>query len=52
MEGEVVVGASWILGLSFILLTVAFHTTAVVLMAFGGRRTRARVESRSFIRGE
>jgi hypothetical protein len=44
MEGEAVVGASWILGLSFILLTVAFHTTAVVLMAFGGRRTRARVE--------
>ena len=27
MEGEAVVGASWTLGLSFILLTVAFHTT-------------------------
>lgn len=38
------VGASWSLGLSFIVLTVAFHTTGVVIMAFVGRRIRARVE--------
>lgn len=38
------VGASWTLGLSFIVLTVAFHTTGVVIMAFVGRRIRARVE--------
>ena len=38
------VGASWTLGLSFIVLTVAFHTTGVVIMAFAGRRIRARVE--------
>lgn len=37
--------ASWILGLSLIVLTIAIHTTGVVMMAFGlERRTRARVE--------
>ena len=34
--------ASWSLGLSLIMLTVAIHTTAVVLMAFG-LETRIRV---------
>ena len=38
------VRASWILGLSFIVLTVAFHTTGVVMMAFAGRRIRVGVE--------
>ena len=37
--------ASWILGLSLIVLTIAIHTTGVVMMAFGlERRTRVRVE--------
>lgn len=37
--------ASWILGLSLIVLTIAIHTTAVVLMAFGMEtRIRFRVE--------
>jgi hypothetical protein len=44
MEEKLLVGASWTLGLSFIVLTVAFHTTGVVIMAFVGRRIRARVE--------
>jgi len=44
MEGGTVVRASWVLGLSFIVLTVAFHTTGVVMMAFVGRRIRVRVE--------
>ena len=36
--------ASWILGLSLIVLTIAIHTTGVVMMAFGlERRTRGRV---------
>ncbi|PRC41539.1 hypothetical protein C6A85_000000115115 [Mycobacterium sp. ITM-2017-0098] len=37
--------ASWILGLSLIVLTIAIHTTAVVMMAFGMETTiRLRVE--------
>jgi hypothetical protein len=37
--------ASWILGLSLIVLTIAVHTTGVVMMAFGlERKTRSRVE--------
>lgn len=37
--------ASWILGLSLIVVTIAIHTTGVVLMAFRlDRRTRFRVE--------
>jgi hypothetical protein len=44
VEGGTVVRASWTLGLSFIVLTVAFHTTGVVMMAFVGRRIRVRVE--------
>jgi hypothetical protein len=43
-----VVLASWTVGLSFILLTVGFHTTCVVIMAFVGRRTRVRVEQQDF----
>jgi hypothetical protein len=36
--------SSWSVGLSLIVLTIAIHTTAVVLMAFGlETRTRARV---------
>jgi hypothetical protein len=36
--------SSWSVGLSLIVLTIAIHTTAVVLMAFGLKtRTRARV---------
>jgi hypothetical protein len=36
--------SSWSVGLSRIVLTIAIHTTAVVLMAFGlETRTRARV---------
>ena len=44
MEGGTVVRASWTLGLSLIVLTVAFHTTGVVMMAFVGRGIRVRVE--------
>ena len=37
--------SSWILGLALIVLTIAIHTTAVVLMAFGlEARIRARVD--------
>ena len=37
--------ASWTVGLSLIVLTIAIHTTGVVIMAFGlERRIRARVE--------
>lgn len=37
---------SWILGLSLIVLTIAIHTTGVVLMAFGlERKTRVRLEN-------
>ena len=37
--------ASWSLGLSLIVLTIAIHTTAVVLMAFGlENRIRVRVD--------
>src|SRR6478752_6527317 len=37
--------SSWSLGLSLIVLTIAIHTTAVVLMAFGlEARIRARVD--------
>jgi hypothetical protein len=43
MEGDLVNLASWSLGLSLIVLTVAIHTTAVVMMAFGlETRIRAR----------
>jgi hypothetical protein len=45
MEGELVDLASWILGLSLIVATIAIHTTGVVVMAFGlERRIRVRVE--------
>ena len=38
--------SSWILGLALIVLTIAIHTTAVVLMAFGlEARIRARVDT-------
>ncbi|MGB9225022.1 hypothetical protein [Mycobacterium sp.] len=47
MEGETLVAASWTLGLLFIVLTVAFHTTAVVMMAFVGTRIRVRVEKQN-----
>jgi hypothetical protein len=41
---DVVDLSSWSVGLSLIVLTIAIHTTAVVLMAFGlETRTRARV---------
>jgi hypothetical protein len=47
MEGERVDLASWTLGLSLIVLTIAVHTTGVVLMAFGlESRIRVRVEKR------
>ena len=37
--------ASWVLGLSLIVLTIAIHTTAVVVMAFSMKtRIRVRVE--------
>jgi hypothetical protein len=37
--------ASWTLGLSLIVLTIAIHTTGVVMMAFGlERRIRGRVD--------
>ena len=37
--------SSWILGLALTVLTIAIHTTAVVLMAFGlEARIRARVD--------
>ena len=37
--------ASWVVGLSLIVLTITLHTTAVVMMAFGmGARIRARIE--------
>ena len=44
--------ASWTLGLSLIVLTIAMHTTGVVMMAFGVE-TRIWVQStsRSLIRG-
>jgi hypothetical protein len=42
MEGELMDLASWTLGLSLIVLTIAIHTTGVVLMAFG-LETRIRV---------
>jgi hypothetical protein len=45
MEGEPVDLASWTLGLSLIVLTIAIHTTGVVLMAFGlESRIRVRVD--------
>jgi hypothetical protein len=45
MEGDLVNLASWSLGLSLIVLTVAIHTTAVVLIAFGlETRIRVRVD--------
>jgi ABC-type antimicrobial peptide transport system permease subunit len=45
IEGELVNLASWTLGLSLIVLTIAIHTTGVVMMAFGlERRIRVRVE--------
>ena len=38
--------ASWSLGLSLIVLTIAIHTTGVVLMAFGlETRIRVRVDT-------
>jgi hypothetical protein len=37
---------SWGWGLSLIALTIAFHATAVVIMAFVGVRMRARLETR------
>ena len=38
--------ASWTVGLSLIVLTIAIHTTAVVLMAFGlEKRVRFRVDT-------
>jgi hypothetical protein len=37
--------SSWSLGLSLIVLTIAIHTTGVVLMAFG-LETRIRVRGR------
>lgn len=40
--------SSWSLGLSLIVLTIAIHTTAVVLMAFGlEARIRARADKRT-----
>jgi hypothetical protein len=40
---------SWTLGLSLIVLTIAIHTTAVVLMAFGlESRIRVRVQAGTF----
>jgi hypothetical protein len=45
MEGELVNLASWILGLSLIVVTIAIHTTGVVMMAFRlDKRIRVRVE--------
>lgn len=41
------VGASWTLGLSFIVLTVAFHTTGVVIMAFVPRNPSASTSRKS-----
>ncbi len=41
--------SSWSLGLALIVLTIAIHTTAVVLLAFGlERRIRVRVDARTF----
>lgn len=41
--------SSWLLGLSFILLTIAAHTTAVVLLAFGLEpRTRVRLDEHQY----
>ena len=43
--------ASWVLGLALIVLTIAIHTTAVVLMAFGlETRIRTRVNERPDLR--
>ena len=42
MEGELVNLASWTLGLSLIVLTIAIHTTGVVMMTVG-LQTRIRV---------
>ena len=40
--------ASWTVGLSLIVLTIAIHTTAVVLMAFGlEKRVRFRVDTQA-----
>ena len=45
MEGELVNLVSWTLGLSLIVLTIAIHTTGVVMMAFGlETRIRVRVD--------
>ena len=39
-------GTDWTLGLSLIVLTIAIHTTAVVMMAFAAARIRGRAEKR------
>ena len=46
MEGELLDGASWTLGLSLIVLTIAIHTTGVVMMAFAAARIQGRAEKR------
>jgi hypothetical protein len=39
--------ASWTTGVSLIVLTIAIHTTGVVMMAFAGSRIQVRVEKRN-----
>ena len=39
-------GASWTLGLALILLTIAIHTTGVVMMALIGTGVQDRAEER------
>ncbi|BBX68483.1 hypothetical protein [Mycolicibacterium psychrotolerans] len=42
--------ASWIVGLSLIVLTITLHTTVVVMMAFGMEsRIRARIEKHTLV---
>jgi hypothetical protein len=40
--------ASWTWGLSLIVLTIAFHTTAAVVMAFVTHEIRRRIEDQAF----
>jgi len=43
--------SSWVLGLALIVLTIAIHTTAVVMMALGlERRIRGRIDERPDLR--
>jgi hypothetical protein len=47
MQRELLERVAWNWGLSLILLTIALHTTGVVMMGFVGARVRDRLEQRS-----